>query len=380
VLLSISLLHGPRHVEAQRLTEGCENPFGNRSALRFNTYGWETDFCKHSVPYHEIQSGGPPRDGIPPIDDPSFVTIADADGWLDNREPVIVLKINEVTRAYPLQIMTWHEIVNDVVAGVPVAVTFCPLCYAAIVFERPSVEGDLLTFGTSGNLRHSDLVMWDRQTESWWQQFNGEAIVGSLTGMKLTTLPAPLISWGEFKTRFPDADVLSRRTGHARRYGDNPYVGYDDVAKKPWLFEGETDGDLRPMERIIGVEAGLTSKAYLLRDVRSERTLHDTIDGVPIVLFWTPEAASAVDRREIAKSKRIGSVGAYRALLDGRKLSFRRSGDGLFEDEQTGSTWNLFGESIDGSLKGERLKPLVHHNTFWFVWSVFRPESPLWKS
>ena len=171
-----------------------------------STRGWETDFSRHSVPFNEIFSGGVPRDGIPPLDDPKFTTPEQADQWLGDAEPVISFEINGDARAYPLQILTWHEVVNDVVGGVPVVATFCPLCNSAIVFDR-TLDGVVHDFGVSGKLRNSDLIMWDRQTESWWQQFTGEAIVGELTGTKLTLLPASIISWVDFKAANPEGQV-----------------------------------------------------------------------------------------------------------------------------------------------------------------------------
>jgi hypothetical protein len=189
-----------------------------------STSGWKTDFSRHTMPYAEIISGGVPRDGIPPIDSPSFSTIGAADSWLADREPVIALEINGDARAYPLQIMTWHEIVNDTVGSEPVVVTFCPLCNSAIAFDRRM--GDVVyDFGVSGKLCNSDLIMWDRQTESWWQQFTGEAIVGDLAGIRLDMLPAVIISWGDFKSVYPEGQVLARDTGFSRPYGRNPYAG-----------------------------------------------------------------------------------------------------------------------------------------------------------
>ena len=200
-----------------------------------STLGWDTDFTLHSVAFDEIMSGGPPRDGIPPLDSPSFVSPDDADAWLANREPVISFELNGEAKAYPLQILTWHEIVNDEVGGVPVIVTFCPLCNSAIVFDR-RLDGVVLDFGTSGRLRNSDLIMWDRQTESWWQQLTGEAIIGTLTGHTLEFLPAPIVSWADFKAAHPAGQVLSQETGFGRTYGRNPYAGYDEVGKPPFLF------------------------------------------------------------------------------------------------------------------------------------------------
>ena len=180
-------------------------------SAQFRAGGWKTDFSLHTVPYDEFLSGGVPRDGIPPLDEPQFESIADADTWLEDVQPVVALEINGSARAYPLAILTWHEIANDTLGGVPVSVTFCPLCNSAVAFDR-RVGADTLDFGVSGNLRNSDLVMWDRQTESWWQQLTGEGIVGTYSGYRLVLVPAQLVSWREFKTAFPNADVLSRET------------------------------------------------------------------------------------------------------------------------------------------------------------------------
>jgi len=166
----------------------------------FSRDGWKTNFDKHSVSLSEISSGGPRKDGIPPLDHPKFVGAAEASTWLKPAEPVIALTVGAESRAYPMQILIWHEIVNDTVGGVPVTVTFCPLCYTAIAFDRRAA-GRILDFGTTGDLRKSDLVMYDRQTESWWQQAVGRAIVGDLTGTQLTILPAGIVSWAIFRRR-----------------------------------------------------------------------------------------------------------------------------------------------------------------------------------
>jgi len=215
-----------------------------------------TDFSLHSVPYAEILSGGPPKDGIPAIDHPYFITVAEADEWLADREPVILFQLGDDARAYPIQILIWHEIVNDVVNDTPVLVTFCPLCNTAIAFER-TVDGQVLDFGTTGRLRYSNLIMYDRQTESWWQQATGEAIAGALTGTQLTFLPASIIAWEDFRSLYPDGQVLDRDTGFSRPYGSNSYVGYDDIDSTPFLFRGPPSPDaMPPMVRVLAVEVG----------------------------------------------------------------------------------------------------------------------------
>ena len=250
-ILLLALVVGCAQAQQSPPDLDCDNPFAAvGGAPDFDMSHWSTDFCEHSVPYSEIISGGPPPDGIPPIDNPAYTDIASADDWIANDEPVIALDVNGDARAYPLQILTWHEIVNDTIGGTPVAVTFCPLCYAAVTFVRPEIDGERLTFGTTGNLRHSDMVMWDRQTESWWQQFTGEGIVGDLTGETLESIPAPMISWAEFKETHPEGQVLSRDTGFNRRYGENPYVGYDDVNETPFLYRGAVGDQLPPMDEL----------------------------------------------------------------------------------------------------------------------------------
>lgn len=356
----------------------CEDPFEGEATGFTVSYWDETDFCKHSVPYSEFSSGGPPPDGIPPIDDPSFVSVTEADEWLSSREPVIALVLGDDARAYPLQIMTWHEIVNDTVGDVPVTVTFCPLCNTGLVFERPSYEGELLTFGTTGNLRNSDLVMWDRQTQSWWQQFTGEAIVGELTGQTLEPVPTTIVAWEEFKANYPDGVVLSRDTGFNRDYGRNPYVGYDDADSIPFLFFGEDDDRLRPMERVVGVLfPNGENAAYPYTRLEEERVIHDKNGDQPIVVFWIPGTASALDEQNVSQGRDVGATGVFEATVDGETLTFIAKDDGTFEDENTASTWNIFGQAIAGPLEGKILEAINHHDTFWFAWAAFAPETAI---
>lgn len=377
VLLAAALLAAPARAQLSA-ADACEDPFTEARPLAFDPGGWATDFCQHSVPYGEIKSGGPPRDGIPPLDDPQHVSTPAADMWLADEEPVILVEKNGAVRAYPLQVLIWHEIANDRLGGAPVTVTFCPLCYAAVAFERPAVGGDTLTFGTTGNLRKSDLVMWDRQTESWWQQFTGTAIVGALTGRELTPIPAQIVAWKTFRERYPEATVLSRETGHDRPYGQNPYAGYDDVDKTPLMYDGPVGDALPPMARVVGVEAGGASRAYPLERLREEAPVNDTVGGVPLVVFWEEGMASAMDAQRIAGSRDIGATGAFRREAGGRALTFRSGPDGRFVDEETGSTWTVLGEAVAGPLDGQTLQPVPHHDVFWFVWSAFQPEASVY--
>jgi hypothetical protein len=268
---------------------------------------WKTDFDKRSVELSEIEPGGPPKDGIPPIDTPRFETALNVD-WLRDREPVIVVTHEGVTRGYPLQILVWHEIVNDTLAGRPIAVTFCPLCNTAIVFDR-RVDGRILDFGTTGKLRESDLVMYDRQTESWWQQFSGEAIVGEYTGTELEQIAARIVAWREFRETHPESEVLSRDTGVARDYGSNPYTGYDDVDSPP-IFDAANAGDdrLPPKERVVFVAVGSEALAVPFTVLRQRKKVTAGVEGKEVVVTWRPGVASALDTAAIAKGRDVGAA------------------------------------------------------------------------
>ena len=359
------------------------------TAPRGATREFTTDFRVHAVPYTEILSGGPPKDGIPAIDNPRYVSVTEADRWLEPVEPVILVQVGEHTRAYPLQILTWHEIVNDTLGGLPLTVTFCPLCNTGIAFER-TVDGRVLDFGTTGRLRFSNLIMYDRQTETWWQQADGRAIVGALTGARLNFYPAQIIAWQAFKDRSPEGSVLSRVTGFNRPYGQNPYPGYDDVNRPPFLYKGPTTpGELLPMERVLTVDMGAEAAAYPYKVLSEIFVVNDTLGGVEMVVFWSSGTASALDALTVSGGRDVGSAAAFRRRLGDRVLEFRsadgqrragerRAGErraGEFVDRQTGSAWNSLGQAVSGPLKGTQLEPLVSIDHFWFSWAAFRPDT-----
>lgn len=342
--------------------------------VRFNREYWKnTDFTKHSVDYSEIRSGGVPPDGIPAINSPDFESVDAADEWLQDDWPVMFFEWNGDARAYPLAILIWHEIVNDEVGGLPVALTFCPLCNATIAFDRTLADGTVLDFGTTGNLRKSDLVMYDRQTESWWQQFTGEAIVGQLTGTQLEFLPSQIISWNDFKENHPQGNVLSRDTGYNRPYGRNPYAGYDTVNIDPFLFDGELDDRLPPVERVVAIELGGIDKAYPFSELEQVLVVNDNVADQPLVVFWKGGTVSTFGNLDVE----TGSTAVFSRNLDGEVLKFLPLDDS-FQDENTGSKWNLLGEAIEGPLAGKKLKQIVSAEHFWFAWAAFKPDTIIW--
>ncbi|NIT56830.1 MAG: DUF3179 domain-containing protein [Aliifodinibius sp.] len=339
--------------------------------------GWKTNTAKRTIDLNELISGGPGKDGIPAINKPKFVKPDKAENWLKPVEPVISLVVNDKAKAYPLQILMWHEIVNDRIGGVPVAVSFCPLCYSANVFDR-RIKDKVYTFGVSGMLRHSDMVMYDRQTQSLWQQFNGQAIVGDMVGTTLKRIPAQIISFEQFRNIYKNGLVLSRDTGYRRKYGRNPYVGYDDINNKPHLYRGKQDPRLKPMEKLITVNINNTGKAYPYSITRKKRAINDEVGGQKIVIFHDRGAASAMDKAEIALSREDGSTGVFSRQLADRLLTFSRKGD-TFVDDQTSSIWDITGRAIKGELKGKKLSPVVHGDYFAFAWLVFKPETKIYN-
>lgn len=344
----------------------------------FPTYlqrDWRTDFDKRSVSPSDVQQGQT-KDGIPAISDPKFLAVSEA-SFLKDREPVVAFEFNGDARAYPLQILIWHEIVNDFVGGEPVLITFCPLCNTAIAFER-RVEGSVLEFGVSGFLRNSDLIMFDRDTETWWQQATGEGIVGHFTGTRLELLPSVIVSWQDFRETFPEGKVLSPNTGFARPYGENPYIGYDDIDSTPFLFSGKSDSRLQAMERVVTIEFEDETAAYPFSRLESTFVVHDSVGGQAVVIFFKPGTASALDKSSIANSKDIGSAAVFVPSVAGRSLTFRVK-DKVFVDDETGSTWDIFGKAIAGPLQGEALPPVVSGNHFWFAWAAFQPETRIWQ-
>ncbi len=267
----------------------------------------QTDFSKVTIPLSEVRSviG---KDRIPAIDKPKFVPVREVSAAnLPDGEPVISFVIGDDARAYPLRILTWHEIVNDVVNGIPVAVTYCPLCNSALVFDR-RLGGRVLSFGTTGKLRNSDLVMYDRETESWWQQYTGEAMVGARSGEKLTLLPMRMESMGRFRQRFPDGKVLVPNEPESRNYGRNPYVRYDSSAR-PFLFDGPLPEGIPPLERVVVVD-GVAWTFSLLRKRKQ------VIAG-DLVVTWEPGQNSALDSALVKDGRDVGNVVVQRRGKDG---------------------------------------------------------------
>ena len=362
----------------------CESPpapFDDSARVnQWRSRGWETDFCQTSIPYDilfdgEMLQGCPHKDCIPAIDDPAYDSIEVASSWLQPQSPVIAVAQNGEAKAFPLGILISHEIVNDTLGGAPVAVTYCPLCNSGIVFSSQVGEATL-NFGVSGFLRNSDLIMYDRQSDSWWQQLTGEGFVGTYAGTLLDVLPSQLVGFGAFAEQYPDGLVLRRPGG--RRYDTNPYARFNyDTSDSPFLFNKLPDPRLRATERVLaGVIEG-QAIAISFTALSQEGVIQPTIDGVEgaLVAFWQAGNASAMDQSNIDNSRDIGMAVLYDRELAGQTLTFALDEEGNFIDEQTGSRWNIFGEAIDGEMTGAQLRQRIAAPHFWFAWAAFRPET-----
>lgn len=341
-------------------------------------WGWGTNLNQRNISLFEVEIVLP-RDRITPIDEPTFAPVAEAPAYMNPREPVVAVIVDGDARAYPLAILMWHEIVNDTVGGLPVTVTFCPLCNTGITFDR-TVDGQELTFGTSGMLRNSDLVMWDRQTQSWWQQITGEALVGDFAAKnaRLKFVPSSIIAWETFAKSYPQGQVLERLLSDlgqpARPYDDPPYAGYDNVDDQPFLFKGSIDGRLVATSRVLTID-GDSPVAYPFSFLEESPIVNDTVDGTDLVAFFDNGTLSAFNDL-FSNSQTSGSVAVFSRTVGSRTLTFELTGSGI-TDTETGSTWNLAGIATGGELEGTQLSPVVHANHFWFAWAVFKPNTEI---
>jgi len=316
---------------------------------------------KHIVPLDQIVSGGPPPDGIPSIDSPKFISIDDGNKFLADSDKVVGVKINGDVRAYPLQILVWHEIVNDNVGGIPVAITYCPLCFTNQVFSR-TVNNTILEFGTSGKLYNSNLVMYDRSINSLWSQALGEGIVGKYAGIKLQKLPFDVAYWKDWKQLYPQSKVLSKDTGSARPYGADPYGDY--YTSPDILFPiSNRDSRLGLKEIVVGLENGLY-KAYKLQDIEKLKVINDQLNNNSITLFSLYPIMARV----------------FDSSVNGQSLIFQYNfTNNSFSDKQTGSQWNFDGISVEGPLKGKQLSRLPFDEGYWFEWVAFHPATKIYS-
>ncbi len=363
---------------ALQLSAQIQNP-------RDVVYDWNTDTTNYTIDLSELILVAP-KGLFPIIDYPKFIGKEEGLSTYFEHEPVISVEIKGMAKAYPLNMLTFHEMANDTLAGIPILPTYCPLCNSGVVFNRSlNFKGKeyLLEFEVSGFLRNSNMVMFDRETETWWQQLMGEAIVGKLAGAELNIIPSLIISVAEFFERFPNGKILSKQTGYEEtmeRYGHNPYYHYDSISKNPYsrFFDKENvDPRLPAMERIVDIQDDGKYKVYPFTTVAEKGVINDQFRSKNIVVFYLSGTVSNMDDRDISKSKDVGSVTVFNPMVDGKLLTFSKNGD-VFIDKQTRSEWDITGRSIKGKLKGKQLMIEPHSNHFAFSWLAFFPDSEIY--
>ncbi len=316
----------------------------------------------------EILSGGPPPDGIPAVDDPVIVPADEADESLVESEQVLLVEHEGEARAYPLRSLVRHEIVNDVLGGLPVAATWCPLCNTGVAFDRNVPGGGVTTFGVSGTLYRSAMVMFDRETRSLWAQPSGTAVLGERTGTRLSLVSSSILPWSEARAVPGVTVALADRS--ELDAATNPYQGYD-TSDEPFLFRGRIDPRLPAFERVAGVSFDGDARAWSYALLAQERVVTATVGGQPLVMFWASGSSSALDTRDITEGREIGATGVYEP--DGQ--SFTADPEGFRSGD--GTLWSLGGLAVSGPQEGEQLERLPSQDAFWFAWAAFNPETVL---
>ncbi len=310
-------------------------------------------------------------DAIPPIYDPRFVSAAATDQWLEDSDIVLGYTGGNDAYAYPIKILNFHEMVSHRVNGRDILASYCPLCRSGIIYDRilTGAEAPLL-FGNTSALYESDMVMFDHQTGSYWNQVSGEAIVGPLTGKRLEILPGQMTTWGRWKELYPNTLGLSEDTGFDRNYRNDPFSGYGESINAGGQFffpvsDAGRDPRLDPAEIVLALEVNDSRRAYPL-DVLGDAVVHDLLGETVVVVFSQEDG---------------GGGAAFIPRVDGRELTFELK-SGRIQDQETDSIWNLAGRAIDGELVGSQLEPLPARTTYWFSIvanfpdiEVYRPEN-----
>lgn len=344
------------------------------------SYSWATDTSKRTVNLSDITLATQ-RDEIPTLDHPKFIKQSDPLNHYYKHEPVIVIQAGGRAKAYPLSILTLYELSNDSLDGKELMITFCPTCNAAIVFNRElSVNGKkrLLQFGISGLLMHNDMVMYDKQTQTWWEQLMGSAVVGELAGTNLELTPALLISVKDYFDRFPDGDILSPegitlvdRKEHRPFYHlEHGHRGLDST----YYLPEKVDPRLPPLERVLDIHEYGHNVIYPFHVLSRKKVVNDIFERTNFVIFYHGDMVSVQDTDNLKRAKHVGSATAFQRVLGKDTFSFKKQGD-YFVDDQTHSTWDITGYCRDGVHKGKQLYILPHSNHFAFAYLAFHPDA-----
>lgn len=343
-----------------------------RMTFRPDGTTWRTDFGDAEM-RDMVDLGG--RDSVMPINHPRWMTAREVT-WLGAKSPVIVVTYTGGARAYPIVVLIRHGIVNDRLGDTPIAVTYCALCNAPIVYER-TVQGDVLRFAVTGAVRNSGLTMWDDLTESWWQQFTGIAFAGAYQGVRLNTVPSQVVGFGAYAQRYPNGKVLTGdQTSPNMSYTTSPFVAYDS-SPQLFMYDAPADNRLFPTERVLAAVVQEQAVAYPFSVLETSVVVNDSINGTPVLALWQMGANSAHDRASVDASRDVGMAALFARMVNGQTLTFLWQ-EGRVIDAETGSTWNIFGEATDGALKGAVLPALNATSCFWFAWAEYYPNTTIY--
>jgi len=329
--------------------------------------------CKDSSLFSDEQfvenavGGGPLPDGIPPAENPIYESVASAGTWLHERDPVFVVESQEGVRLYPQPIMVYHEIVNSRFNGRAGSLTYCPLVGVAVGYYTDFNETDT-TLGTSGKLVNNNLIMYDRQTQSYWPQILGEAITGPLRStLKLEAFPVYWAEWADAAKAYPSAEVLSRETGFFKPYGRDPYGNYPG-GRGYYFSDGllfslmHEDDRLGLKQPIIGIKTACGTAALPKNRLTTDRpVLNLTVADAPVVVFY---------------DEALDTVRSFSRVNGDTVLTFA-SRDGNIVDLNTGSVWTKAGQAVSGKWAGSQLNWVESMESFWFAWIAFYPETQL---
>ncbi|MBI2583525.1 MAG: DUF3179 domain-containing protein [Candidatus Aenigmarchaeota archaeon] len=327
------------------------------------------DGTKYLVHPDELLSGGPPKGGIgidrgiPAIAEPEFISVEEAT-WLADDDIIFGMSLNSEARAYPKQILVWHEIVNDFFGDMPVLVTYCPLCGTGIAFDR-TINGEAVRFGTSGKLYSSNLVMYDEKTDSYWTQVGGRAIVGELTGTKLKILPIETMTFADWKKLHPETKVLSRDTGFSRSYGTDPYGDYY-TSENVGFGVSFSDTRLHPKAMVAGIVINGKAKAYSVKAVANAVAVNDIFEETPLLIVVNP----AID---VGEGFELNPVRIFSRSIAGETLEFSYTSGKLLDNH--GEEWSFDGINLES---GTQLEQISHESSMWFAWLNFHPDTELY--
>jgi hypothetical protein len=310
------------------------------------------------IPVEEVLSGGPGQDGIPSVDNPAFAKASEV-AYLDDTDLVLGIKMGDIIRAYPHPILDWHEIINDVVDGNAVAITYCPLTGTGIAWDA-NVNGKNTTFGVSGLLYNSNLMPYDRESNSLWSQMRLDCVNGELISEEITTIPLVETTWKTWKALYPDSDVVTTNTGFNRDYNTYPYGNYKTGNFINFPISKE-DNRLYKKERVLGVIVGNSVRAYRFESFADEKIniIYDELNGESLILIGSSDE---------------GFMMAYKnELTDGTVLDFTPVQDGgeVIAEDAEGNKLNLFGEIIEGPQKDKKMKGVTTYMGYWFSWGTF---------